>query len=210
MPELGAYELIGYLASVLVALSLMMVRVVRLRIINLCGAFGFVVYGWLIGSWPVAGMNAFIVAVNCYHLWRLLREKEAFAVIVIAPGDPYLQELLEHFSADINQEQPHFKGIDDDMEFARLVIRNGRPAGVLIGHFDATEKSLRIDLDYALPEYKDFATGRFLFETLSQTLGIDNVVAIATAPSHPLHTKYMRKMGFRAKAGDCHYWQRPL
>jgi hypothetical protein len=209
MPEISGYELIGYLASVLVAVSLMMVRIVRLRIVNLCGALGFAVYGWLIGSMPVAGMNAFIVCINCYHLWRLASVKEAFSVVAISPGDPYLHELLKHFAADIALEQPDFKGFQEDMQFSRLVIRNGRPAGVLIGNFDSDQGRLRIDLDYALPEYKDFATGRFLFETLSQTLANDKVVAIASTPSHPLHTKYLHKMGFRAEKNG-NYWKRDL
>ena len=46
-------ELIGYLASALIVVSLAMRSVVRLRTISLVGSVTFVVYGLLIGSWPV-------------------------------------------------------------------------------------------------------------------------------------------------------------
>jgi hypothetical protein len=209
MPEISGYELIGYLASVLVAVSLMMVRMVRLRIVNLCGALGFVIYGWLIASWPVVGMNAFIVSINCYHLWRLATKKEAFSVLAVPPDDPYLLELLKHFADNIAKEQPHFVARSGNIDFARLVVRDGRPAGVLLGQFDSHQGLLNIVLDYALPEYQDFATGRFLYESLPQSLGMKNVVAITTQPSHPLHARYLSKMGFRPESDGSH-WKRLL
>ena len=55
------YELIGYLASVLVALSLTMRSILRLRLINLLGAAFFTVYGLLITAYPVAFLNGLIV-----------------------------------------------------------------------------------------------------------------------------------------------------
>jgi hypothetical protein len=46
------YELIGYAASVLVAVALTMRSVLRLRLINLVGAATFTVYGLLIHAYP--------------------------------------------------------------------------------------------------------------------------------------------------------------
>ena len=40
-------ELIGYLASFLVAISLLMVSIVKLRLINLAGSIVFIIYGFL-------------------------------------------------------------------------------------------------------------------------------------------------------------------
>ena len=44
------YEIIGYAASLLVALSLTMKSLQKLRIINMIGAIVFIVYGLLIGA----------------------------------------------------------------------------------------------------------------------------------------------------------------
>ena len=69
-------ELLGYAASVLVAVSLMMSRIVRLRVINLVGSLAFTAYGVLIGAYPVAAVNGFIVLINLWFLARMLRAKE--------------------------------------------------------------------------------------------------------------------------------------
>ncbi|MCA9901859.1 MAG: YgjV family protein [Ardenticatenaceae bacterium] len=68
-----SFELLGYMASVFVAVSLMMRSLVKLRVINLVGAVLFTVYGLIIAAYPVAVVNGFIVLVNIYYLqqtWR--------------------------------------------------------------------------------------------------------------------------------------------
>ena len=79
-------ELLGYLASVLVAVSLMMSRILRLRVINLVGSLAFTLYGVLIGAYPVAAVNAFIVLINLWYLSRMLRAKEYFRILEVEPG----------------------------------------------------------------------------------------------------------------------------
>lgn len=68
-------EMLGYAASVIVAVSFVVGDVRLLRVFNSIGAVGFVIYGLLIGSYPVALLNGFIVIVNLYHIIKLLREK---------------------------------------------------------------------------------------------------------------------------------------
>ncbi len=81
MNEFNNIELLGYIASILVVISIMMASVVKLRIINSIGALLFGTYGMLIGSWPVVVMNYFIVAVNVYYLWKHYnKKKEELAV----------------------------------------------------------------------------------------------------------------------------------
>jgi hypothetical protein len=70
METTSILEMIGYLASVLVAISLMMRSLTKLRVINLSGSLLFAVYGFLIGAYPVAALNAFIVGVNVFYLWK--------------------------------------------------------------------------------------------------------------------------------------------
>lgn len=67
-------ELLGYAASIFVALSLVMVSLVKLRIINLIGCLFFVAYGVLIQAWPIVATNGFIVCVNVYYLIRMFRQ----------------------------------------------------------------------------------------------------------------------------------------
>ncbi len=75
MEASNTIELIGYSASVMVAISLMMKDIVWLRCLNFTGCSLFVIYGVYISAWPVAGMNAFVACINVYHLIKLFRAK---------------------------------------------------------------------------------------------------------------------------------------
>ncbi|MBV7316836.1 YgjV family protein [Shewanella sp. NIFS-20-20] len=66
-------EILGYFASVMVAISLMMKNIVWLRWLNFVGCVAFSIYGILIAAWPVAGMNAFVAGINIYHLIKIYR-----------------------------------------------------------------------------------------------------------------------------------------
>ncbi|MBK7894579.1 MAG: hypothetical protein WAS33_09350 [Candidatus Promineifilaceae bacterium] len=79
MDSLLSFELLGYMASVFVAISLMMRSVTRLRMINLVGAVLFTVYGLVIAAYPVAVVNGFIVFVNLYYLQQTWRETAVLA-----------------------------------------------------------------------------------------------------------------------------------
>lgn len=73
MESANFLEMIGYLASVLVAISLMMRSLNKLRMINLTGSLLFTVYGFTIGAYPVAVLNAFIVVVNIFYLQKAFK-----------------------------------------------------------------------------------------------------------------------------------------
>lgn len=62
------------MASVVVAISLMMKNIVHLRIANMIGCTMFSAYGFAIDALPVALMNAFIAIVNVYYLVKMYKE----------------------------------------------------------------------------------------------------------------------------------------
>lgn len=66
-------EWVGYAASALIVISLIMTSVVKLRIVNTAGCILFVIYGFTVGAYPVAVSNLLIVFINFYHLYRLKR-----------------------------------------------------------------------------------------------------------------------------------------
>lgn len=69
-------EMLGYLASGFVGLSLLMSDIKKLRYINLIGCLVFVYYGLKIEAYPVALMNLFCALVNLYHIAMILKFKE--------------------------------------------------------------------------------------------------------------------------------------
>ncbi|MDH2924520.1 inner membrane protein [Nicoletella semolina] len=63
-------EILGYFAMVLVGISFLLKDVVKLRLVNAAGAICFVIYGFLIDSNPVIGLNLFVAGVNAYYIWK--------------------------------------------------------------------------------------------------------------------------------------------
>ena len=66
-------ELYGYLGSLIIAISLTMSDIRRLRWINMVGAAIFASYGLIISAWPVLVLNTFIVLINIYHITAMNR-----------------------------------------------------------------------------------------------------------------------------------------
>lgn len=64
-------EWIGYLASIFIVISLMMTSVVKLRVINTVGCILFVIYGVIVGAYPVVISNSIIVFINLYRLYQV-------------------------------------------------------------------------------------------------------------------------------------------
>ena len=76
MIESNWIEIFGFVASIFIAISLTMKSIIKLRIINLIGAFLLGTYGILIASTPVTFLNYFIGFVNIYYLWKLSKERK--------------------------------------------------------------------------------------------------------------------------------------
>ncbi|MFB9136783.1 YgjV family protein [Vibrio sp. AK197] len=75
--DMNMVEMIGYAASIMVALSLTMKDIKKLRVINFIGCALFAAYGLMIGAWPVVVTNGFIACVNVYFLTKMQQEKKA-------------------------------------------------------------------------------------------------------------------------------------
>lgn len=77
MNELFLIETIGYLASVLIAVGMLMKTLKKLRVICCAGSALFCLYGILIGSIPVAFLNFFIAGINLFYLWKMYKKKKS-------------------------------------------------------------------------------------------------------------------------------------
>jgi hypothetical protein len=77
MGNIDMIEWVGYLGSVLVAVSLMMTNIIKLRIINMVGAICFAIYGFTIHAMPVAVINSIVVVINLYYLFRMFSGRTA-------------------------------------------------------------------------------------------------------------------------------------
>jgi len=195
------YELIGYVASALVAISLMMTSILRLRILNLIGAAAFTVYGLLIVAYPVAVVNAIIVGINVYHLWRMRAEEEYFKLLEVRPESDYLGYFLRFYRDEIRRFFPAFEPDVREGEMSLFVLRNMVPAGLLLGR-PRGDGTLDVRLDFVIPGYRDLEVGDFLFDRQSGYFRGKGIRRIEAEAGTKEHAAYLRKMGFRAAEGD--------
>lgn len=70
-------ELLGWLGTGFVIVSMLMTSINKLRILNITGAVISAVYSALVGAWPVVGLNVALTVINAVQLIRAKNKKEA-------------------------------------------------------------------------------------------------------------------------------------
>lgn len=68
-------ELAGFLATALVFVSFLFTNVKWIRWLNLIGSIFFVIYGFGIGAFWTGLMNAGLIGVQIYHLYKIYNVK---------------------------------------------------------------------------------------------------------------------------------------
>ena len=188
------YELVGYLASLLVAISVMNTHVLRLRLFNISGAAVFGVYGFLIKAYPIAGVNVFIVCVNAYHLYKIFSAREYFRTLEVQPDSRYLRHFLSHYLKDIRKHYPEFDYEPSPTQMTLFVLRDTVPAGLFIAE-PRPEGDLLVKLDYVAPDYRDMKVAHYLLDQ-TEYLRRHGVRRIISPASSAQHAKYLKRMGF--------------
>jgi len=190
------YQTVGYGGSVLIALSLMMKNIFKLRKVNLIGATTFAVYGFLVNAYPVLFLNSFIALVDIYYLAQMYKIKDAFSLIpVLNPNHSYLNKFLDYYSNDIQKFSPEFdrsKTTDGNCYF---ILRNLFPVGIFIYKVNK-EAEAEILLDYAIPDYRDLKNAEYLYYAASEFLKEKGIKSLITKSSVDKHIKYLKKVGF--------------
>ncbi|GAB6088790.1 hypothetical protein [Spirochaeta dissipatitropha] len=198
-------EWFGYVASVLVAVSLTMSSIVRLRWLNLLGASLFSVYGFIIGSFPVAFLNLFIVLTNIFYLMRMYREIEDFSIMELSGSDEYLYCFLDTHKEEIARLFPGFSMENDKDIQVFYLVKNAVPIGILAGR-QAGDRSFCVELDFVRPEYRDFKMGSFVYDPTG--FFSQKGFRMLQAPvGNSNHDHYLEKMGF-TRSGDM--FEKPL
>ncbi len=191
----GWYEWIGYAASLMVLISLVMSSAKKLRWINLGGSLIFAVYGILIKSYPVAVMNFGIVLVNTYYLYNMYHQKDALKIIPIHKDIAYLDIFVKHYQHDMKlfmdaDIETFYQ--DDYVKF--FVLRNTVPAGLFVGKIKGD--TLEVLIDYTTPTYRDFKIGIFIYQQNTKQFLDLGVKKLVSAKGTTKHQSYLERMGF--------------
>jgi len=193
--ELNILETIGFIASIIIALSMTMNSIVKFRWINFAGALTFSIYGFLISAYPVGILNAFIVLVDIFYLHRIYSKTEMFDTLEIRGSNKYLLKFLDFHDKEIQKYFPGFAYKEEMNTISFFILRNMAVAGIFLAHKE-NDNILRVGLDYVVPEYRDYKNGRFIYHKLRKSFiekGFKKAIADA---NNEKHKKYLKKIGF--------------
>ena len=196
-PEI-IFEIIGYVGSVLVLVSMLMTSVVRLRIINLIGSAIFTVYAVLIRSYPTAFLNFCLVCVNVYQLLRLRRTagRNKYEIRKLSPGESFTEWFLEKHLDDVRRYFPAFSPEEAKRAGGFAVFYDDQASGLLLG--TESEEGFEVLLDYTTPAFRDCSVGAWLYRNLPAE-GVTRLLCRADSAEH---RAYLEKMGFVSKDGE--------
>ncbi len=195
---LGWIEIIGYSGSVLVAVSLMMTSMKRLRWINLIGASTFATYGLLLGAYPVFALNGFITLVDVFYIFQMYRRKDYFELLEIKnPNTAILNRFLEYHFDDIKTYFPDIDFTQNKKPLIFFTLRNMLPVGLFIGDIEENN-ILEIKLDYVIKGYRDFKMAKYIFNKRTDIFHKHNICKIQIETTNPKHIKYIMKMRFKS------------
>ncbi len=197
--ELPLIEWIGYLASMLVLISLSLSSIVKLRLFNLIGSAIFSFYGFYINVYPVGIMNLIICLFNLYYLRTLLFKKELFNGLWVNGSDDFLQLFIKYHHKDIKRFFPDFNTTDLKDSYVLIAMRNMNIAGVFIASKPQNGHS-EVLLDYATPQYRDYKTGQFLLSRFNEAFVEKGVSKLQSKLHNQLHVNYLKKLGFTQEA----------
>ncbi|MCD6446588.1 MAG: hypothetical protein J7L40_00310 [Candidatus Marinimicrobia bacterium] len=191
----------GYVASAVVAISLTMKNIHKLRWWNLIGAAAFSTYGGLIGAWPVFAVNGFIAIIDIYYLIAMNRHKEYFDLLEIdIKNSVFTQRFLDFYKNDIAKFFPVFSYNTETDYKAYFCLRDCRPVGLVL-FSTISEKELLVELDYTIPQYRDMKTGRYFYHEGLKRVGILNNKQLVIKDPNETHRKYLNAIGFK-RTGD--------
>lgn len=193
---MSMWEIFGWAGSVLVVVSLMIPSVRRFRTLNLIGSLIATIYNAYFGIWPYAAMNAAIVIINIYWLWRLSQEgdeQRGYSVVSARADDALVDRFLNRHESAIASSYP---------TFARESLAGARNHLVMheeevIGLFSVRDDG-RVVLDFVTDRFRDFTPGSFVY---SNKHLFDGITALEMPVSATTDLAYFNKQGFEQK-GD--------
>jgi hypothetical protein len=189
----------GYLASLLLAISLLVNNDVKFRWFNIFACISFIIYGLIIKAFPVTLTNSILLVINVVRLAQLYSKKEYFQIIEVSGNDPLLKSFLTFYSADIKKYFPRFNASDTDNNLYLIVLRNMEIASAFIAKMD--NGNAMVKLDYTVSKYRDYKIGRFIFDTDRAFLMSKGITTLSyDQVDNKRHGSFIKRMGFESTA----------
>lgn len=191
------YQLIGYIASIFLAISLVINGAIKFRIFNMLGQIAFIVYGIVINAFPIIVANSALLCINIYQLYKLSQSNEQFKYVPIEPNNKIIEEFLAFYKTDISNYFPQFKYMPTlQQQINFVVLRNASIANIFVATID-TKGNATVHINYTIPQYRDYKVGRFIFEKEKKYLQANNIKNVVYTQVHnKQHLEFLQVMGF--------------
>jgi len=187
-------ELIGYTGSLIIAVSMLMTSILKMRWMIFSGNVVFIVYGTLIGAYPIIALNGFNLVVNAYFIWQAYKLQGNYAVLAANLNAPMLERFLVYYADDIRKYFPGFSRFEtDDVVF--LIVK-GTAVISVAGFRRNSDGSYNVVIDYVANTHRNMKPGKLLFER-ENVFALLNTDAIYAQSFHLRHTVYLRRMKFK-------------
>ncbi|MBN2890834.1 MAG: hypothetical protein JXL97_03120 [Bacteroidales bacterium] len=188
-------QIMGYVASAIVATGMTMSSLKTLRWVNLFGAMTFATYGYLIQAYPVGILNSFIFLIDIYYLTMIYTKKEYFKSLPVRADNLYLLNFLDYYKDDIQRFYPDFYYKPEVNKFSFFILRDMAVAGIVLAS-EYEPEVLKISLDFTIKQYRDFKTGKYIYDVYVDKFKEAGYKILIAFPSSKKHQKYFVKMGF--------------
>jgi hypothetical protein len=195
------YDLIsqslGYLASVLLAISLLVNNDIRFRWLNSFGCLAFILYGITISAIPIILTNSLLLVINVYFLIKIYWRQESFDLVEFETNDHLIEKFLEFYKNDIQNYFPDFKLKESSSALRFVVLRDLVIANIFVIEIK-NDGIGEVKINYTVPKYRDFKVGRFIFEEEHKYMTDKGVKTIAyRSIVNPNHERFLKIMGFK-------------
>lgn len=187
---------IGYIASLLLAISLLVNNELKFRWLNMSGNIAFLIYGSLISAFPVICTNSILLLINLYKIARTYNTREAFDLYEFNPGEKIIDKFLRFHESDINDFFPEFKLAGDDNDIRFIVLRDMAIANIFVAEL-REDGTAYVKINYTVPKFRDYKVGTFIFDKEKHYLVSKGVMRIVySSVANKNHAAFLRKMGF--------------
>ena len=187
----------GYLASVLLAISLLVTNDLRFRWLNTLGCTCFVLYGVLIQAFPIILTNTILLLINVFYLVKLYNAREDFELIEFRGSEKLVYKFLSFYREDIARYFPDYTHSIEEDQLRFVVLRDLVIANIFVADLDERGNA-EIRLNYTVAKYRDYKIGEFIFRREQKFLVEKGIHHLVYRKVHnPKHEKFIRVMGFK-------------
>ena len=187
----------GYLATLLLAIGLIINNDLKFRWLNTGGNIAFITYGILLHAMPVVLTNSILLAINLFYLYRIYNRKELFELLEFSSGGILIDRFLSFYKMDIADYFPGFSKEQMEGNINFVVLRNLVIANIFSARLSA-DGNAEVIINYTVTKYRDFKVGRFIFEQEKEYLiakGIKKLI-YSEVPNKK-HKKFLYSMDFK-------------